>query len=75
MSSQIIKHTLVKLASPASARGANPARERPHARKEARLVQIDGEARAIEITCACGEKTVVELVFDAPRPNEGGTKP
>ncbi|MBK7878536.1 MAG: hypothetical protein IPJ77_23005 [Planctomycetes bacterium] len=74
--SQIIKHTLVKLATPASpaARGGSNGRERGHARKEAKLVEIDGAPRAIEITCTCGEKTVVELVLDAPRANEGGAK-
>lgn len=74
--SQIIKHTLVKLASSSnpSARANTSGRERNHARKEARLVEIDGAPRAIEITCACGEKTVVELVLDAPSANPGGAK-
>lgn len=75
MSSQIIKHTLVQLGAPAPARGTNASKERPHGRKDARIIQIDGEVRAIEVTCACGDKTVVELQFDARRTNEGGTNP
>lgn len=74
--SQIIKHTLVQLASPQApaARSAPNGRERNHARKEAKLVEIDGAPRAIEITCTCGEKTVVELVLDVPAANPGGAK-
>ncbi|MBI5365143.1 MAG: hypothetical protein HZA53_18340 [Planctomycetes bacterium] len=75
MSSQIIKHTLVKLGAPAPTRGSSASKDRQHGRKDARVIQVDGEARAIEITCACGEKTVVELVFDAQRTHDGGTKP
>lgn len=72
MGTPIIKHSLVKLTEPSAsgrtsadgvARGA-----RAHGRKDARLVEVDGVARAVEITCACGETTVVELVFDAPQP-------
>ena len=36
--------------------------------KAARVVQIDGEARAIEITCSCGETTLVELEYGEPSP-------
>lgn len=72
MGTPIIKHSLVKLTStPAAGRpgasAASPRGARAHGRKEARLVEIDGAVRAIEITCACGDTTVVELAFDAPK--------
>lgn len=38
------------------------------AAKAARVVRIDGEARAIEITCSCGETTLVELEYGEPSP-------
>lgn len=75
MSTRIIKHSMVKLGAPAPARGACAPRDRQPARKQARAIQIDGEIRAIEFTCSCGETTVVELEFDAPKTNDGGTKP
>jgi hypothetical protein len=31
----------------------------------ARLLRADGVVRAIEVTCACGEVTVLELEYDA----------
>lgn len=31
--------------------------------KSARLVHVDGTARAIEIRCSCGELTLVELTY------------
>ena len=32
--------------------------------KTARLIQIDGVARAVEVTCTCGEVHLVELEFE-----------
>ncbi len=32
--------------------------------KSARLVQIDGVAKAVEVTCSCGEVHMVELDFE-----------
>lgn len=34
--------------------------------KAARLIEIGGVVRAIEVTCTCGERTVVELEFANP---------
>jgi hypothetical protein len=74
MTSPIIKNAFVKLNSPANA-GARPgaaAHERAHGRRSARLVEIDGAVRAVEITCPCGETTLVEFAFEEkPRVNGG----
>lgn len=32
--------------------------------QSARLVQIDGIARAVEVTCGCGEVHLIELDFE-----------
>lgn len=73
--SQIIKHTLVNWrARKRRPREARRTDASATTRKEAKLVEIDGAPRAIEITCTCGEKTVVELVLDVPAANSGGAK-
>ncbi len=33
------------------------------ARKDVQLLEEDGRVRAIEFTCSCGEKTVIELEY------------
>jgi hypothetical protein len=70
MTSPIIKSSLVKLNAPA-ARVRQAAGERHNGRKTARLVEVDGRVRAIEVTCACGETTLVELAFESPTPAGG----
>lgn len=74
----IIKRDRVRLAEgqPAPGAGADagagqPARGR-HA-KEVELVRIDGEVRAIELRCRCGEVSVIELSYE-PQPTEGGDR-
>jgi len=69
MSSPIIKHNLVKLEAGAAPKA--PLRERPRARKSARLVEVDGQVRAIEVSCSCGETILVELSIESPAPNPG----
>ncbi len=32
--------------------------------KSARLVEIDGAPRAVEVTCSCGEVHLIELEFE-----------
>jgi hypothetical protein len=46
-------------------RGPLPARGAPAraCSKEVRLLQLDGRVRGLEVTCSCGEVTVVELEF------------
>ena len=36
---------------------------KPH-EKSVRLVHVDGEARAIELVCTCGEVTLIELTYE-----------
>jgi hypothetical protein len=38
--------------------------------KSARLVVLQGRARAVELTCSCGERTVLELVYEDERNEE-----
>jgi hypothetical protein len=33
--------------------------------KTVRLLKLDGEVHAIELTCTCGERTVIELAYVA----------
>jgi hypothetical protein len=61
MEPHIIKHQRVRL-------GAEDAETRPRAaagKKHVRTIEHDGAVRAIEITCACGEITRVELVSES----------
>ena len=60
----IIKNHLVRLDVTAS--GSAPARTRPSCRpaKEVRLLRVDGVVRAIELSCSCGETTVLQLEFE-----------
>jgi hypothetical protein len=36
--------------------------EGPH-EKSVRLVRLDGDVRALELTCSCGEVTLIELTY------------
>lgn len=54
------------LASPPSALPSAPSRPAAAARrceKSARPITIEGAIRAIEVTCSCGETTVIELEY------------
>jgi hypothetical protein len=66
----IIKRTRVHV-GPVAAAGAAGA---PCARaeKRVRLLEHEGVVRAIELTCSCGEVSVVELDYDRPRPRGEG---
>lgn len=73
MRSHIIKHDRVELTGATKAAAA----ARPSAKRgaQARLLSHDGVVRGVEITCACGAVTVVELTYDAAptaRPNPKG---
>lgn len=72
MTSPIIKNTHVQMSAAASPRAAAPGRERVHGRRAARLVEVDGAVRAVEITCTCGETTLVEFTFDEKQRANGG---
>lgn len=65
----IIKHHAVRLDPDEAPASALP--QRPRAgQKRVELLRVDGRVRALEITCACGEKTVVELDYPDEKPNE-----
>ncbi len=46
---------------PTAAGVARPESKRPAS--GARILRVDGRAHAIEVTCACGRKTVLELDY------------
>jgi hypothetical protein len=58
----ILKKQFIQL----DGRGPLPARANGASRtcgKDVRLVVLDGAVRALELTCSCGEVTLVELEF------------
>lgn len=66
MKSPIIKRAQVQLAGAASTQAsvAGPAAPLPArctTRKSAELIESGGRPIAIEVTCSCGEKTLVEI--------------
>lgn len=70
MEQGIIKHQRVRLneprgALPSKPNGAASAHAASAHRKWVELVIHDARARAIELTCSCGEVTLIELVIDA----------
>lgn len=36
--------------------------------KSVRLLKLDGEVRAIELTCSCGERSLIELDYSEADP-------
>ena len=36
--------------------------------KSVRLLKLDGEVRALELTCSCGERSVIELDYSEAEP-------
>ncbi|HIG11712.1 MAG: hypothetical protein ABGY71_08740 [bacterium] len=71
MTHRIIKHDCVQLAT-SSAPGADrslsastPGQRIQASQKGVRLIHKDQDVRAIEITCACGGVTVIELQYPA----------
>jgi len=72
--STIIKSHRVRQIEP----GAEPAPEaalprRPQrGRKRVELLRVQGRVRALECTCACGEKTVIELSYEDDPPGRSG---
>lgn len=77
MQTGIIKRQRVLLDGQEARPAAQAAAAAPAActKKNARLVEHDGQPRAIEFTCSCGETTLVELEFGAsePRTERGAT--
>jgi len=65
MQHSIIKKELVRLAEagapPAPTRGAAPRAARPP--KAVQLLRVGSRVRAVELTCSCGEKSVIEFEY------------
>jgi hypothetical protein len=61
----IIKRNAVRFDDRPAADGTGPAKQggRCAPAVGARLLRADGVVRAIEVTCACGEVTVLELEY------------
>ena len=59
----IIKNELVRLEA-APRRRAKPRQPRTDCMKSVQMLRIDGQVRALEVRCNCGEVTVVELDYD-----------
>lgn len=76
MTPSIIKHDRVRIDAGAPVAAFEPAPEPCAGRsvpKGVRLLERDGRVHAIELTCACGDVSVVELDYGAPR-TQPGTK-
>jgi hypothetical protein len=54
----------------ARARRAKPVQANRDCKANVQLLHIDGQVRALEVRCGCGDVTVVELDYDAV-PDEG----
>ena len=65
------------LAHPAARRGGGPAQRgttdgaAADCARSVRLLREGGVLRALEVTCSCGEVTVVELIYPNPDPAVG----
>lgn len=57
----VIKNNQVRV--DAAGKGAEVNRRRVHA-KSAKLLEFEGQVRAIEFRCSCGDVTVLELDYD-----------
>jgi hypothetical protein len=63
----VLKRTNVALDAAPARSGARG--EQSCGQPAAELIHVDGRPYAIEITCTCGERTLVELVVDRPAPS------
>jgi len=80
MEPTILKRDRVRVQAPpdpaAARRGSGPARRASDGAagdcaKSVRLLREGGVVHALEVTCSCGEVTVVELVYPNPDPAVG----
>lgn len=69
--SPIIKRDHVTLTTAEQA----PARPRRGHARAANLLSVDGQVRAIEVSCTCGEKLVVELDYEQAVQNQAPAAP
>lgn len=49
-----------------SGASGKPVTSAPHGEKQVRLLREDEVVRAVELTCSCGEVTVIELAYAEP---------
>lgn len=62
---------LIESDQPATAEAKRTAAPNHRAERAARLVEIDGEVRAIEFRCSCGEVSLIELEYGpSPEANQ-----
>ena len=59
----IVKKQFVQLEAQRAPSAARGARATSHGDKRVRALEVEGVVRALEITCSCGETTVVELDY------------
>jgi hypothetical protein len=65
---RVIKRERVQLGTPARKASAKSPSCAPHGHgRGVRLVKIDGRIAAIELTCSCGEVSMLELCYDEPK--------
>ena len=64
MQTRIIKKSRVQVEEGAPSRRVDRSRARSTCTKSARLLEEDGLVRAVELTCSCGETTVLELEYE-----------
>ena len=64
----IIKRNAVRLEERPARRESSAAACAPA--QGARLLRTDGVVRAIEVTCSCGDVTVIELEYSAAVPTQ-----
>ena len=62
MNGIVKKHQVLIEGTPLAAAqpGARPA---PRCKKSVRLLRVENAVRALEVTCSCGETTVVEIQY------------
>ncbi len=57
----IVKKSFVQVETQSSARAGGPANAGARCKKSVKLLRLDAATHALEVTCSCGEVTVVEL--------------
>ncbi len=57
----IVKKSFVQVDSQGAARGGAGSNGASRCKKSVKLLRIDAGTHALEVTCSCGEVTVVEL--------------
>jgi hypothetical protein len=60
---QVIKHNCVRVDGDETATGSKGRSSRGSHAKQVELLRVQGHVRAIQLRCACGETTVVELGY------------